>query len=184
MKKVIALLLIAVICLSAAACGAPKIEEVSASDGEKQLVIDAAKKALSTEEFKSYVEEFETKTGKKARTPEIAIALTFKFDDVNGYALDLVLFNVKCDVAVGDGFNDAVQFIVDNETGEVYDSATYREACANYRGEINSKQDAIIGFLNSGVLSNGQNDYLWSEMEESTRFTAADLKEINKAINQ
>jgi hypothetical protein len=182
MKKVIAMVLAAVLCVSMVACGAPKIEEKPASDGEKQLVIDSAKTALFSEEFQGYVKYFEDMTGSDSGNPEILNVFTFKHPDVEGMAMNLVLFNVKYNVGVEECAFDTVQFVVDQETGEVYDSVTYRNE--QYTGELKDKHDAMIMFLHSGVLMDkNSNDYLWADNEESTRFTDADLKEINAAIN-
>ena len=116
-------------------------------------MIAAAETYPNSDEFKSYVDLFETTYGQDAKKPEVTVAFTFQHDDVEGFAYDLILFNIKADVAFDD------------------------------HGEIKTFEDGIVGFLNSGVLMNGGNDYLWSEHETSTRFTKDNIKAINNALS-
>ena len=186
MKKLLALILATVMAFSMAGCS-KKIEESSATDSQLQRVIDAANTYFSSDVFKDYVEAFETTFDETAHKPEVTVALTFKYDDVCGRAYDLILFNAKANVHFEkDGEShtfDSIQVIIDNKTGLAYDSLTYVTECNNFMGEIKEYEDAIIGFLNSGALIAGHNDYLWSEHETSTRFTKADIKAINAALN-
>lgn len=188
MKKILSLLLVAVMCLGFAACGGKKVDVTDASDEQLQAVIDAAQTYFNSKQFKEYVELFESTYGQDAKKPEIVVAFTFKYDDVMGQAYNLILFNIKADAAVdadGEIFGyDSIQVIIDNKTGTAYDSITYREECLNFDGNIETYEDGIIGFLNSGVLYEGSDDYLYSEMEISTRFTKDNIKEINNTLNQ
>ena len=95
---------------------------------------------------------------------------------------------MKADVAYDDhgeivGF-DTIQVIIDTKTGTAYDSLSYNDARNNFTGEIKSYEDGIIMFLNSGVLMAGNNEYLWSETETSTRFTKDNIKSINNALSK
>ena len=186
MKKLLALALAVVMSLSMIGCS-KKIEESNASDAELQRVIDAANTYFSSDVFKGYVEAFETTFDKTSHKPEITVALTFKYDDVMGYEYDLILFNAKANVHFEkDGEQhtfDSLQVIIDNKTGQAYDSLTYVTECNNFTGNIEKYEDSIIGFLNSGALRAGNNDYIWSEHETSTRFTKDNIKTINAALN-
>ena len=51
MKKLLSLFLAAALCLSFAGCGEAKIEKTSATDSEKQTVIDAAVKFFESETY-------------------------------------------------------------------------------------------------------------------------------------
>ncbi|MBR5290360.1 MAG: hypothetical protein IKU28_05135 [Erysipelotrichaceae bacterium] len=165
-----------------------KIESVDASDDQLNAVMNAAETYLNSDEFKGYVELFETTFGQDAKKPEVTVAFTFQHDDVEGFAYNLILFNIKADVAYDDhgeivGF-DAIQVIIDTETGVAYDSLSYNDARNNFTGEIKSYEDGIIMFLNSGVLMTGNDDYLWAEHETSTRFTKDNIKTINNALSK
>ena len=164
-----------------------KIKSVDANDDQLNAVIDAAQTYLNSDEFKGYVDLFETTYVQDAKKPEVTVAFTFQHDDVEGFAYDLILFNIKADVAFDDhgeivGF-DSIQVIIDTKTGTAYDSLTYNDARNTFTGEIKTFEDGIVGFLNSGVLMNGGNDYLWSEHETSTRFTKDNIKAINNALS-
>jgi len=186
MKKWFILAICCFICLSIGACS-QKIEEQDASDQELTTVINATNNYLNSDEFKGHTELFETTFGQDAKHPEVNVAFTFKYDDVEGFAYDLILLNIIADAALNDngeivGF-DAIQVIIDNKDGKAYDSLTYNTQRNQFTGEIKTYEDAIIGFLNSGVLINGGNDYLWSENETSTRFNKDNIKQINAALN-
>ena len=164
-----------------------KIESVDANDDQLNAVIAAAETYLNSDEFKGYVDLFETTYGQDAKKPEVTVAFTFQHDDVEGFAYDLILFNIKADVAFDDhgeivGF-DSIQVIIDTETGVAYDSLSYNDARNNFTGEIKSYEDGIIMFLISGVLMTGNDDYLWAENETSTRFTKNNIKAINNALS-
>ena len=186
MKKLIALALAVVMSLSMIGCS-KKIEESNATDTELQRVIDAANTYFNSDVFKGYVESYETTFDQKSHKPEVTVALTFKYDDVMGFEYDLILFNAKADVNFeknGESHTfDSLQVIIDNKTGVAYDSLTYVEECNNFTGNIEKYEDAIIGFMNSGALRTGNNDYIWSELETSTRFTKDNIKAINAALN-
>ena len=165
-----------------------KIESVDANDDQLNAVIAAAETYLNSDEFKGYVDLFETTYGQDAKKPEVTVAFTFQHDDVEGFSYDLILFNIKADVAFDDhgeivGF-DSIQVIIDTKTGTAYDSLTYNDARNNFTGEIKTFEDGIVGFLNSGVLMNGGNDYLWSEHETSTRFTKDNIKMVYSHIDR
>jgi len=187
MKKACSILLALLLCLTLAACAAEpqKVPEADATDGEKQAVIDAAKDFFASETFANYVQLYKDTFGEDAAAPEIINALTFRCE-VEGYDLDLLLFNVKADAAVdinGEIFGaDMLQFAVDRTDGTVYDSLSNMEFLNSFTGNIDSYEAAVLCFLNSGVLMNNTDDYIWSEHEEGTRFTQADIDEINAAI--
>ena len=187
MKKIFTIALCILICLSSSACS-KKIEEQNASNEELNTVINAVQTYLNSDEFKAHTELFESTFGQEAKQPEVKIAFTFKYDDVEGFAYDLILLNIQTDVALNDngeiiGF-DAIQVIIDNKDHKAYDSLTYNTERVNFTGEINTYEDGIIGFLNSGILLDGGNAYLWCENETSTRFTKDNIKEINAALSK
>jgi len=187
MKKFFALMLVLVMALSLSACGSePKVETVDPTDTEKQVVIDALKKFFDSDTYKNAVSLYETASGNTAETPELLNVFTLKHDDVYGYAVDLVLANVKTWCAVEENGEtmifDKVQFIVDNKTGNVYESMTRQEWLNNFTGNVTCEEDAIVMFLNSGVLMEGGDDWLWSENETSTRYSGTGLEDIAAAV--
>lgn len=187
MKKIISLILAAIMSLNLVACGGD-VKTVKASDEEKQEVITAAQKCFNSDEFKSAVELYESTFETEANTPEIINALTFKYDNYEGMAVDFIIFNVKADVGtvINEVFSgyDAIQFVVDRTTGTVYNSLTLQQKVLSMPIPILTTEDAAAMVMCSSTLRDNTSDWVYSEMEESTRFTSSDIKEINAAINK
>lgn len=189
MKKFISLVMAATLCLSLAACGSsePKIEKTSATDSEKQIVIDAAVKFFESDTYKNGAALYEEITTEAPKGPEFVAAYTLKCDDVEGFAVDYVLCNVKADIAWESNgstvSNDMILFIVDNKTGKVYDTVSYDATLAEFDYVMDDEESVALCLLCSGILHEGSNEgYFWGESETSTCFKGSDLKEINNAV--
>lgn len=185
-----AVVLSAVLCLCFAACGSePKIEKTEASDSEKQIVIDAAVKFFESETYTDGASLFEELTGNAPKSPEFVAAYTLKCDDVEGFAVDYVLCNVKAEIAwessVGTVSNDIILFVVDNKTGNVYDTVSCDAKLTEFDYVMDDEESVALSFLCSGILHEGSSSgYFWSETEQSTCFKGSDLKEIQKAVDE
>ena len=179
MKRLLVMVFAALMLLSMMACGG-KVDAVDATDEQKQAVIKAAQECLNSEIFLVYVDAYEKGTGEMAKKPEITVAFTFQ-SDVEGYDMDLILFEAKasCLIEEESTIYDRVQFAVDNKTGKIYDSISYRQLLNNFDGVVDSEEKAILMLMN---IDFNTKNYLWSETETSTKFTGSDLKEINAAI--
>ena len=188
MKKFISVFMAAVLCISLAACGGePTIEKTAATDSEKQVVIDAAKKFFEGATYTDGIALYEETFGEKPASPEFVAAYTLKCDDVEGFSVDYVLCNVKAGIAWESNgevvSNDVILFIVDNKSGKVYDTISCDAQLAEFDFVIETEEDVALTFLCSGILHEGSGDgYFWGETETSTRFIASDLKEIQKAV--
>ena len=67
----------------------------------------------------------------------------------------------------------------------MYDGMSYMDRKNNFTGTINSYEDIMVMFLNSGILYEEKNSgNFWSENEISTRFTKDDMKEITLAVTE
>lgn len=190
MKKFMAVVLSTALCLCFTACGSePKIEKTEASDSEKQLVIAAATNFFTGSTYTDGAKLYQDTFDSEPSAPEMFAAYTLKCDDVEGFAVDLVLCNVKAEIAyVSNGEtvgNDRILFIADNKTGNIYDSITYEQETLNFDGTISDEEDVMIMLLNSGILHEGSsNGYFWGEAEQSTCFKGSDLKEIQTALDK
>jgi len=187
MKKTLCALLALLMCLCLAACGTDiPVENASAAD--KQAVIDAAKTCLASTAFNGYLDLYATLTGEARSVPEIADALTYHCDDFEGHTLNLIFFRVKADVACIDGATpviyDSVLFAIDTDSGTVYDSITHQEGVNSFDGTVESIEDAIFACLCSPVVMSAEDGIIWTETETSSRFTKADLKDLNAALAQ
>lgn len=185
MKKIISFIMASLLCFSLTACSEPKITETPATETEKATVLNAAIKFVDSDAFINGRDLYEQISQKKSELPVFTKAYTLKCDDVEGYSVDLVLCNVDVWLSTNDAAYDKIQFIVDNTTGEMYDSMTYSERKHNFTGTITSYEDVMILFLNSGILSEEKNTgYFWSEYEICTRFTTEDMAEITQAVTE
>ena len=187
MKKLFKSLLLISLCLGLVACGGD-VKEKDASNEEKQAVILAAKQCLESDGFKSAVELYETTFETEACEPEIINALTFKYDDYEGMAVDFILFNIKADTLTmknGEGYaHESIQFVVDRTTGTVYNSLELEEKMVSMPIPIQTTEDAAAMVMCSPTLRENTSDYIWTEMEESTRFTSKDIKDINTEVKK
>lgn len=189
MKKLLSVILAAALCLSFTACGGTKINAVAATDTEKQAVIDAATEFFTGEAYITASTLYEELTTEKAAKPEILAAYTVKCDDVDGFAVDLILCRTKANIAwtsfTGDGcIHDTVLFIKDNNTGKIYDSFTHDEIIYNNLQPYETAEEAVLAFFDTPMLHDGRDDaFFWSETEQSTAFKGSDLKEIQKAVD-
>ena len=185
MKKLTAILMAILVCLSLTACGEPKITETAATEQEKQTVIDAAIKFVDSDVFINGQKIYADNSGKETELPVFTKAYTLKCDDVEGYSVDLVLCCVDVWLANDNIAWNKIEFIIDNKTGEMYDGMTYMERKNNFTGTINSYEDVMVMFLNSGILYEEKNSgNFWSEQEICTRFTKDDMKEITLAVTE
>lgn len=190
MKKIMAVVMSAVLCLCFAACGSePKIEKAEASDSEKQVVIDAAVKFFTSDTYTNGAQLFKDLTTKEPSAPKFVAAYTLKCDDVEGFSVDYVLCNVKAEIAWESNgstvSNDVILFIVDNKTGKVYDTISYDATLAEFDYIMDDEESVALCLLMSGILQEGSsNGYFWGESEQSTCFKGSDLKEIQKALDE
>lgn len=187
MKKLISIIMATVLCLSLTACSQPQVEQAPATDGEKQTVTDTIVNYVTGDEFKAHAQLYKDSFGEEPAAPQLNAAYTFKCD-VEGFAMDLLMLNISADIAVdhnGEIYGyEKFQVLIDNNSGTVYNSAEYMAKLDSFDGVINSEETAAMMLLCSSVLIEGGDDYIWSETEESSKFTDADIKEINAAIAQ
>ncbi len=190
MKKIISVFIAVALCLSMAACSSSKIKTVAATNTEKQAIIDAAVTFFTSEEYITASTYFEKITGESATKPEILAAYTIKCDDVEGFAVDLILYKAKANVAwtsyMGEGaILDTIMFIKDNNNGKIYNSFTHDEIIYNFVMPCKTEEDAVLYFFHSPVLREGDtSQFFWSETEQSSQFKGNDLKEIQKALDE
>ena len=187
MKKLLCTLLALTLCLCLMACGSTVPVE-DASDADKQLVLTAAKTCLGTDAFNGYLDQYAALTGEDRAVPEIVDAVLYHCDDIEGFPVDAVFFRVSANVAWsgvnGDAMHDTVLFAIDNTTGTVYDSITHENELVSFDGTITSAEDAILACMNSPVLFEGADDFIWGETETASRFSKSDIKELNAALNR
>ena len=138
MKKLIALLLAAVLCLSLAACGSKKDESAVENieiNGEKvsitDFLIERLKEYTSTEEFADREKRFADTFGAPDKPFTVTRAIELKADELGESNLSIHYLLVKADwqYATDDDFSDNnILIVVNYDTGEVLDQFMAEES--------------------------------------------------------
>ena len=195
MKKWIALLLAAVLCLSLAACGGKNGASVS-SDAPANIVVDG--KEISAKDFlieylSAYVQSdeylartaaFEEEFGKDAQPFAVTYAFELQLDGWGSENQPMRFFMVKanCDSFVDDTWLDSVTMAIDYDTGTVYDQYSVDESWL----EKSEKEQAIYIAAGGGCFGNpnynGEPIFLDSEVH--IPLSDSDIAEINEALSK
>ena len=192
MKKFIALFLVLAMSLSLVACGnkteeADTLTNVEVNGVEttvKDFLVENLNKYIQSENYLSMVKGFEDSTGQEAREFAVTNVVELKVNGIGGNSIDLhfLLVKAQCDIAVPDGFNDAISLVVDYETGEVYDQYT-RDA--SWEGKDTKEGYLYMMFDTCFVSSDYDDDAIFSDdIETRTKLTDKALAEINAELNK
>ena len=106
MKKWIALLLAAVLCLSLAACGGNKPDEAADGEGsgltaEQQLIVDAVKTEVQSERFSEWQTLYKKDMGSDPKAPEVSAVMHYEIEDFEGEKIDCYLIDITAGVCHG-----------------------------------------------------------------------------------
>lgn len=191
MKKMLACLLAAVMSLSLVACGnkteeADTLTNVEVNGVEtsvKDFIVEHLNEYTQSENYLSMVKGFEDSTGKQAREFAVTNVVELKVDGIGANSIDLhfLLVKAQCDIAVTDGFYDAIPLVVDYETGEVYDQFTRN---ADWAGKETKEGYLYKMFDTCFVSSDYDDDAIFADdIETRTKLSKAALAEINAELN-
>ena len=195
MKKILALFLAAVLCLSLAACGGKNDTSVS-SDAPANIVVDG--KEISAKDFliehlSAYIQSdgylarkaaFEKEFGQEAQPFAVTCAFELKLDGWGSENQPLHFFMVKanCDSFVDGGGYDSVAMAIDYDTGTVYDQFSVDESWM----EKSEKEQAIYVAVAGGCF--GSSDYngepIFVDSETHIPLSESDIAEINQALSK
>ena len=195
MKKWIAPLLAAVLCLSLAACGG-KNDASASSDAPANIVVDG--KEISARDFliehlSAYIQsdgylartaEFEKTFGQEAQPFAVTYAFELKLDGWGSENQPLHFFMVKanCDSFVDGGGYDSVTMAIDYNTGTVYDQFSVDESWM----EKSEKEQTIYVAAAGGCFSSS--DYngepIFVDSETHIPLSDSDIAEINEALSK
>ena len=179
MKRWIALLLAAILCVSFTACG-------KLSDRE-QLAVDTVNRYM-TEKGNEMVATYEEAIGQEARDVTVTHVLDYVLENWEMYdyvhclmirlAMDAVIF----DENGNGGVYDHMCIVLDMETGEIYDLTMPVQS--NGEVPIYDTVDTLMPVLANAFDSAIVFDesIVWSSAAQQDAFTAKELKNINKAI--
>ena len=199
MKKLIALLLAAIMCLSLAACGSKKGENTGVSgesDAPANIVVDGKEvsaKDFLIEHLSAYIQSeaylarkaaFEENFAQEAQPFAVTYAFELKVDDFGSEHLTLHFFMVKanCDSFSDSGTFDTVTMAIDYDTGTVYDQFSVDESWM----EKSEKEQAIYIAAAGGCFGNA--DYngepIFVDSEIHIPLSDSDIAEVNQALSK
>ena len=194
MKKWIALLLAAVLCLSLAACG-EKNNASASSDAPANIVVDGQEvsaKDFLIEYLSAYIQSdgylartaaFEKEFGQEAQPFAVTYAFELKLDGWGSENQPLHFFMVKanCDSFVDGGGYDSVTMAIDYDTGTVYDQSSVDESWI----EKSEKEYAIYMAVNGYIVDMNYNgEPIFVDSETHIPLSDSDIAEINQALYQ
>ena len=198
MKKLIALLLAAVLCLSLAACGGKKDENTGVSgesDAPANIVVDG--KEISAKDFliehlSAYIQsdEYLARTAafeENFATDAQPFAVTYAFElktNIGSENMPVHFFMVKanCDSFSDRGSFDTVTMAIDYDTGTVYDQFSVDESWM----EKSEKEQVIYIAAAGGCFGNA--DYngepIFVDSEIHIPLSDSDIAEVNQALSK
>ena len=190
MKKLIALLLTAVLCFAFCACGGGSTEmEIELNDdmtGE-DVVIASMKAFMDGDLYDKLVGSYEEMTGEAGREFTVTRATEYQIPDLEGKAYHLMMMNADADVysEPDNCFFDRVILMVDMETGKVYDNY-YCLNVSSYIGQMETEEDVLTYCMavynsylmdcNDGIMTSAESD------ETHVELSADEIAAINEAI--
>ena len=192
MKKLIALLLAAVLCLSLAACGSKKDEsavenieingeEVSVTD----FLIEHLKEYTSTEEFADREKRFADTFGAPDKPFTVTRAIELKADGLEKSNLSIHYLLVKADwqYATDDDFSDNnILIVVNYDTGEVLDQFMAEES---WLEDSESTDYWNYMMLNGPLVGSGYDGgAIVTDSETRTELPESEIAKINEAIQK
>ena len=195
MKRLIALLLAVVLCLSLAACGGKNDTSVS-SDAPANIVVDG--KEISAKDFlieylSAYIQSdeylartaaFEEAFGKDAQPFAVTYAFELQLDGWGSERQPMRFFMVKanCDSFVDDTWLDSVTMAIDYDTGTVYDQYSVDESWL----EKSEKEQAIYVAAAGGSFgdANYNGEPIFTDSETHIPLSESDISEINQALSK
>ena len=195
MKKWIALLLAAVMCLSLAACGGKNDTSVSSDapanivvDGQevsaKDFLIEYLRAYIQSDEYLARTAEFEKAFGQEAQPFAVTYAFELKMDHYGNEGISIHFFMVKanCNYCMDGGSGDSMIMAIDYDTGTVYDQFSVDESWM----EKGNKEEAICVAVVTGCF--GSSDYnddpIYNDSETHIPLSDSDIAEINEALSK
>lgn len=202
MKKLIALLLAVVLCLSLAACAATNdapanpVADEAKSNTPTNLVVDG--KEISVTDFliehlneyiqsEGYLERkanYEAITGDKENNLSVTRVIDLSADNIGPDKLSIHFLAIKADCgwAVDGDLNESILLIADYSNGKVYDEFTLDDDWQNEDGSVEQQ----IWYLLHGILNS--NDYdsgiILTDSETRTELSKSEIAKINQALKQ
>ena len=191
MKKLCALLLVAVMSLSLVASGNKeenKVEDIEVN-GETVSVTDFLVENLgeyiNSEGYLERQKIFEDGFGTDAKEFTVTRVIEVSADDLGEKQISVHFLAVKADCDWGKGVDDYysnILLVVDYETGEVYDEFIIDASWADMNG---TKEQEIFYMLNGPLVGEGyEGGTVIVDTETRTELSEEDIATINEALHK
>ena len=188
MKKLFALLLAVIMCVSLAACGGEKVSDVEVN-GESvsitDFLIEHLKEYTSTEEFANREKQFADNFGAPETPFTVTRAIELKVDGLGESNMSIHYLLVKADwwYVTDDGNgNDNILIIVNYDTGEVLDQFMSDESWLEDTESIDYWNYMM---LNGALVGSGYDGgVIVIDSETRTELSEKDIAKINEAIQK
>ncbi len=174
MKKLFAIFMAAILCISFAACGG--------EPENKPLTVEEAAEYFMTGDLADMNAEFEERTAGEGKPITLVHGGKYELIDYSGYNMTLFLYYFEGDIADSAGFNDRSVIVYNPETGKQYES--YNIDWNNYDGEFENEDELcfLVCNLYYSLISNGETEISSGSNDIFTAFTEEEIKAINDSI--
>lgn len=195
MKKLLSLLMAAIMCLSIVACGengktgdklAGDPDEVGLTN-EQQLIVEGVNAKLSAEEFAGWQSLYREFTGEEPKSPEIANITHYQIDDFDGEKVDCYLINISADVAywIDEGAEQGsiesnLYLIIDGKTETVYDNIATDALNAQHDTTTDYGRATYLLWIYANSQSGAYSGNYLNDSETVTELSSEDVQAINR----
>ena len=189
MKKWIALLLAAVLCLSLAACGGKNDNgaangEDNSLTAEQQLIVDAVKIEVQSEKFTEWQTLYKNNMGSDPKAPEVSAVMHYEIEDFEGEKIDCYLIDITagvCHVAPdGNTYTDSRYGLFVSSDGKmVIDSITVD--AHNFNGDTSTPEGraTYLLWMFGGMMDGNYEGSFLNDREKVTEWSADEVAIIN-----
>ena len=188
MKKIVALCMAAILCLTCAACSKKPVQSQIENFGEKtnvELAVESVNALLASKEYREKNSEFEKATGMDSKTPKVTYVMEYQVDSFDGFPLHLLLISLEVDYAAGNSFYDRTTLVVDLENGSWCDEirSDFEKWQNSFSGTCKSVEDCYFIFLQPTFIEAGKSgSVFWSENESYSILSDDELAQINEGL--
>ena len=189
MKKWIALLLAAVLCLSLAACGGNKTDGAAVSEGsgltaEQQLIVDAVKTEVQSEKFAEWQTLYKNDMGSDPKAPEVSAVMHYEVEDFDGEKIDCYLIDITADVrhSAPDGNTNTDSrygLFVSSDGKTVIDSITVDAPSFNGDTSTLEGKATYLLWIFGGMMDGTHEGNFLNDSETVTEWSADEVAIIN-----
>ena len=188
MKKIIVLLLMAIMCFSFAACGKEKVSDIEVN-GETvsvtDFLIEHLREYINTEEFADREKKFVENSGTSETPFTVTRVIELKADGLGESDMSIHYLLVKADwrYCTDDGISDDnILIIVNYDTGEVLDQFMADES---WLEDTESLDYCNYTMLNGALVGRGYGSgVIVTDSETRTELSKRDIAKINEAIQK